>query len=125
MPTTHSPASDDDEPLSKQAIRAIRKYIADSKDPIRYVIVSPIVPGCCLFYKPSDAVYYPNRIHPHCLFKRKTEAQAVAKVLNGSKRKEDVQVIAIRKTKKGFRILDQVNTPEHPKKKWKPKIQKT
>ena len=124
MPQTHSPEQDDDEPLTKREIRELKKRLDDSNDPTRYVIVSPMLRNWCFFYQPSDGVYLPNRIEPECLFKRKAEAQAVAKVLNGSKRKKDVQVIAIRKTKKGFRVLDSVADPHHPKQSWKPKLER-
>ena len=79
----------------------------------------------CFFYLPADAVYLVNRIEPGCFFKRRAEAQAVAKVLNGAKRKKTAQVIAVRKTKQGVRILDQVIDPDNPQKRWKPKLRRS
>ncbi len=119
-----SPEPDDDKPPTKRQILKLKKLMADLDDPTRYVIVSPMLRGWCFFYNPEDAHYLPNRIEPNCLFKRKAEAQAVAKVLNGSKRKKDVQVITVRKTKKGFRILDSVADPANPTQSWKPKLER-
>ena len=116
---------DDVDPLSKRQIQRLKKQIADSNDPTRYVIVSPMLRDWCFFYLPADAVYLVNRIEPGCFFKRKSEAQAVAKVLNGGKRKKTAQVIAVRKTKQGVRILDQVIDPDNPQKRWKPKLRRS
>jgi hypothetical protein len=125
MPKTPPPEPNDFDPLSKRQIERLKKQIADSKDPTRYVIVSPMLRDWCFFYLPADAVYLVNRIEPGCFFKRKAEAQAVAKLLNGSKRKKNTQVIAVRKTKNGVRILDQVIDPDNPQKRWKPKLHRS
>ncbi len=124
MPKPTITEPDDDPPLTKRQLQNLKKRIADLNDPTRYVIASPILRNWCFFYQPADAVYLVNRIEPNCLFKRKAVAQAVAKVLNGSKRKKDAQVITIRKTKKGFRILDYVLNPDNPKQSWKPKLER-
>jgi hypothetical protein len=117
----------DDPPLTKRQIESLKKAHADSIDPVRYVIVSPITRKHCLYYFPSDSCFAMNHITPECLFKRKAEARAVAKVVSGRRKKtkkHDLQIIAVKKTKKGVKILDEVFDPWEPNKTWKPKLTK-
>lgn len=114
-------------PLTKRQIAELHKRHADSIDPVRYVIASPFARKFCLYYVPSDAHFAMNHLPPECLFKRKAEAVAVAKIVQGrmkKRRKHDLQVIAVKKTKNGFKILDEVVDPHDPGKTWKPKLNK-
>ena len=68
-----------------------------------------------------------NEITPACLFKHKVEAQAVAKLLESSRGKKSpktITVIAVKKTKSGVRILDEITNPWHPNETWKPILRK-
>lgn len=121
----HEP--DDFPPLTKRQIAELKKRHADSIDPVRYVIASPFTRKFCLYYVPSDAHFAMNHLPPESLFKRKAEALAVAKIVQGRRkkpRKHDLQVIAVKKTKNGFKILDEVVDPHRPGKTWKPRLNK-
>lgn len=121
------PADANDWPMSKRERTLLKTRLADLDNPIRYVIVSPFSKKFCLYYFPSDGCFVMNEITPACLFKRKAEAQAVAKLLErrrSKKTRSHIQVIAVKKTKAGVRILDEVTDPWNPSKTWKP-VQRT
>lgn len=121
----HSDA--DDWPMSKRYLAILKKRIADLDNPVRYVIVSPFSKKFCLYYAPADCNFAMNEITPGCLFKRKAEAQAIAKLLERRRSKKirnHIQVIAVKKTKTGVHILDEVTDPWTPSKTWKP-LQRT
>ena len=117
----------DDAPLTKAQASELRRRLKDHDDPTRYVIVSPFSRRFCLYYVPADGVFIMNEIPDSCLFKRKTEALAVAKLVAGRRKKRrarSLQVIAIRKTKTGVRILQDVSDPWHPKQHWRPVLRR-
>jgi len=97
--------------------------VADSMDPTRYVIVSSFLPKFSLFYCPSDGMFVMNEIPDAALFKRKGEALAVARVLERRQRKRGrgLQVIQVKKTKRGVRILEEVEVDGRT---WKPKLRR-
>ncbi len=114
--------------LSKRDAAELQRRYTDMMDPTRYVIVSPFSRRFCLYYRPTDGDFIMNEITPDTLFKRKSEAVAVASLVEGRHKKGRpgrLQVIAVRKTKRGrVRILDEVADFWHPKKKWKPVLKR-
>lgn len=76
---------------------------------------------------PADGVFAMNDLPSGCFFKCRAEAEAVAKVLGrGGKRnaKRDLQVIAVKKTPRGVRFLDEVKDFWSPNKRWKPVLRR-
>jgi hypothetical protein len=132
-------------PLSAKEIAEIKRQIADADDPTRYVIVSPFSRRFCLYYLPESGNYIMNEIPVEALFKRKAEARAVAEVLDRDRHQESnrrravggvvkrgrrrtprrtLQVIAVKKTKRGVRILDEVADPWNKGQHWKPALRR-
>jgi hypothetical protein len=114
---------DDFPPLSKKELRILKERAAEMDDPTRFVIVSAFSRRFCLYYVPADGVFAMNDLPPGSLFKCRDEAKAVAKVLGRrGKRKprRDLQVIAVRKTPRGVRFLEEVKDFWKPNKSWKP-----
>jgi len=114
-------------PLSAGDIAELKRRVDEMRDPTRYVIVSAFSRRFCLFYCPEDGNYIMNEIPEAAMFKRKAEAIAVAKVLERGKRKRArkfLQVIAVKKTKRGVRILDQVADPWNKGAMWKPALRR-
>lgn len=114
---------DDDPPISKKEIALLKKRCADLDDPTRYVIVSPFSRNFCLYYVPSDDVFAMNELREGSLFKRRSHAEALAKLLDRHRRKKlvrSLQVLAVRKTPKGFRFLEEIIDPWRTDKRWKP-----
>ena len=96
------PQRDDEQfpPLSAKEFAELKRRVADSLDPTRYVIVSAFSRRFCLYYLPESGNYIMNEITLEAMFKRKAEALAVAKVLDRGRRKRsrrDLQVIAVKK----------------------------
>ena len=71
------------EPLSPAQIRELRRRIRDSRDPIRYMLVSEFTRSFILYYNVSDDVYAMNDPSGGTLFKRLKTAQTVKKLLGG------------------------------------------
>jgi hypothetical protein len=114
-------------PLSKGDIAELRRRTKDLDDPVRYVIISPFSRRFSLYYIPADGLFVMNEILPSCLFKRKAEADAVAAVLESrrkGRRARGLQVMAVRKTKTGVRIIDPIRDPFKPNSRWKPELRR-
>jgi hypothetical protein len=118
-------------PLSAKEIAELKRRVADLEDPTRYVIVSAFSRRFCLYYCPESGNYIMNEIPPEAMFKRKAEAVAVAKVLDRGRpsrtRKrvpKSLQVIAVKKTKRGVRILEEVSDPWNKGQRWKPSLRR-
>jgi hypothetical protein len=123
------PARDQDDfpPLSAKELADLKRQVSDLRDPTRYVIVSAFSRRFCLYYCPESGNYIMNEIPEAAMFKRKPEALAVAKVLErGRKRRmrKSLQVIAVRKTANGVRILEEVEDPWQKGKRWKPSLRR-
>lgn len=69
------------EPLSPAQIRELRRRVRDSRDPIRYMLVSEFTRSFILYYNVSDDVYAMNDPRGGTLFKRLKTAQTVKKLL--------------------------------------------
>lgn len=77
---------DDDFSLTKTQLRELKRRIADSEDPVRYLIEGGFGPRFRLYYNVTDDVYAMNNPAGGTLFKRRKTAVAVQKLLNGGKR---------------------------------------
>ncbi|HLF84671.1 MAG TPA: hypothetical protein VI837_10895 [Blastocatellia bacterium] len=71
------------EPLSPAQIRELERRVRDSRDPIRYMLVSEFTRRFILYYNVSDDVYVMNDPSGGTLFKRLKTAQSVKKLLGG------------------------------------------
>jgi hypothetical protein len=113
---------EDDFELSKAQLKELKRRVADSLDPTRYVIASPFSPRFTLFYCPSDGMFIMNEIPDGAMFKRKAEAVAVARVLEGRRRKRgSLQVIKVKKTRRRVQVLDEVRAFGRV---WKPSLRR-
>lgn len=74
---------DDLEPLSPAQLRELRRRVRDSRDPVRYMLVSEFTRRFILYYNVSDDVYAMNDPSGGTLFKRLKTAQTVKKLLGG------------------------------------------
>jgi hypothetical protein len=74
----------DFEPLSPAQIRELERRVRDSRDPIRYMLVSEFSRRFILYYNVSDDVYAMNDPAGGTLFKRLKTAQSVKKFLGKS-----------------------------------------
>jgi hypothetical protein len=112
--------------LSPKLHTQLKRQFKDLDDPTRYVIVAAFSPTFCLYYWPQDGNYVMNEIPDGALFKRKAEAQAVAKILDRGRKHRiaSLQVIAVRKTKRGIQFIEHVTDPWKKSKRWKPKLQR-
>jgi hypothetical protein len=114
-------------PLTKREATELQRRYADMMDPTRYVIVSAFSRRFCLYYRPADGDFIMNEITPDTFFKRRSEAVAVARVVEGRKKKGRpgrLQVIAVRKTKRGVRIMEKVTGFRNPTEEWKPLLKR-
>lgn len=76
------PADEEDiEPLSPAQIRELKRRVRDSRDPIRYTLVSEFSRRFILYYNVSDDVYAMNDPAGGTLFKRLKTAESVKKFL--------------------------------------------
>lgn len=126
---TGAATSDDGPPLTKTQIAELRRRVNEFKDPTRYVLVSAFSRTFNLFYSPDDGVYTMSEIFPSALFKYRKDALAVARALESRaqrrhRRTNPLQVIAVKKTKKGVRVLESVLSPWEKSAKWKPALKR-
>jgi predicted XRE-type DNA-binding protein len=99
-----------DFPLTKAQIAELERRVKDIDDPTRWVVVSTILPRTFLAYVPSSGMFVGDEIPGAALFKRKAEAEAVLRVLEGrrSKKSRDLQVLEVKQTKQGVRVVQKV-----------------
>jgi hypothetical protein len=69
------------EPLSPAQIRELRRRVRDSRDPVRYMLVSEFSRRFILYYNVSDDTYVMNDPTGGTLFKRLKTARSVKKLL--------------------------------------------
>ena len=67
--------------LTSAQIRELKRRLADSEDPTRYLLVSNFGPRFALFYNVTDDVYAQNDPKGATLFKRRPTALAVKRLL--------------------------------------------
>ena len=68
---------EDFKPLSPAQIRELERRVRDSRDPIRYVLVSEFSRRFILYYNVSEDVYAMNDLAGGTLFKRLKTAESV------------------------------------------------
>jgi hypothetical protein len=78
--------TNDDFHLTKAQLRELDRRIADSKNPVRYLIEGGFGPRFRLYYNVSEDVYAMNNPAGATLFKRRRAAVAIQKLLTGGKR---------------------------------------
>jgi len=71
----------DEEPLSPALIRELKRRVRDSRDPVRYMLVSEFSRRFILYYNVSSGMFAMNDPSGGTLFKRREAAEAVKKVL--------------------------------------------
>jgi predicted XRE-type DNA-binding protein len=113
-----------DFPLTKAQIAEIERRVKDIDDPTRWVVVSTILPRTFLAYVPSSGMFVGDEKPGAALFKRKAEAEAVLRVLEGrrSKKSRDLQVLEVKQTKKAVRIVGTV--VDFFGRPWKPRLKR-
>ena len=72
---------EDFEPLSPALIKELERQVRDSRDPIRYMLVSEFSRRFILYYNVSDDVYAMNDPGAGTLFKRLKTAKIVKSLL--------------------------------------------
>ncbi|MEK6406346.1 MAG: hypothetical protein AABN34_05220 [Acidobacteriota bacterium] len=69
------------EPLTPAQIKELERRIRDSRDPVRYMLVSEFTRRFILYYNVSDDTYVMNDPTGGTLFKRLKAARSVKKLL--------------------------------------------
>jgi hypothetical protein len=69
------------EPLSAAQIKELERRVRDSRDPVRFMLVSEFNRRFILYYNVSDDVYAMNNPTGGTLFKRLKTAESVKKLL--------------------------------------------
>jgi hypothetical protein len=90
--------------LSDAKLNRMRRSIADSFDPTRYIIVSPIGRSDVLCYRTEDSSFC-SHISMATLFKNQEVAEAVRGAIFGQKLQERLKVVRVKKTKSGVRLV--------------------
>jgi len=73
----------DDFPLTPAQVRELKRRVADLDDPLRYVLASRMTPRFVLYYNVSDDTYALNDPKGATLFKRRSVAEGVKRLLGG------------------------------------------
>lgn len=126
---TRRDEADNAPPLSRTQRAELDRRLRDMKDPTRYVIVSPLFRRLTTLYDVASGNFAMGHWTESCLFKRRAEAEAVARTL--SRRREKArdrfrqQVIAVTQTASGIRFLEAVKDPWHRGQTWKPRLRRT
>src|SRR5262245_30712446 len=69
--------ADDDTPLSPEWIKEIKRRVKDSRDPVRYMLVSEFTRKFILYYNVTSDTYAMNDPSRGTLFKRREIAESV------------------------------------------------
>ena len=87
--------------LSPEQIRELKRSIADMENPIRYMIVSRLLPRWRLYFNAADDVYASD-IDSGSLFKRRRYAEAILDQLDAGEERSDKVVAKV--TTRGDRV---------------------
>ena len=101
-PVDHS----DDWPLTKAEIRELDRRLADTRDRTRYLLTSVFGPRFALYYNVSGDMYGMNDPRYATLFKRRTAALAIKRLLGSG-----VQVLRCRVDRRDRLVLRSVPKP--------------
>ncbi len=85
-PRARESAADDDFSLTKAQLHELKRRVADSDDPVRYLIEGGFGPRFRLYYNVTNDVFAMNDPAGGTLFKRRKAAVAVQELLSGGKR---------------------------------------
>jgi len=94
--------------LNKAQAAEIRRRVCEMRDPTRYAVVSPLTLRFNFYYQVSDGIPMLNQVAEGMALKNRAEAEAVARVAERRQKKRSVrslQVIAVKNTRTGIRIL--------------------
>ncbi len=81
-PSLKSQSVKDEESLSPALIRELKRRLRDSRDPVRYMLVSEFSRRFILYYNVSSGMFAMNDPKGGTLFKRREAAEAVKKLLS-------------------------------------------
>jgi hypothetical protein len=70
-----------DEPLSPEWVKEIKRRVRDAGNPIRFVIASALSPRFVSYYNVTTDTFVVNRPEDGTLFKRREIAERVAEIL--------------------------------------------
>lgn len=90
--------------MKPEDLKELKRRVHELRDPVRYVVVSTLLRGWTMVYDVANNVYCNDHVSEGCLIKDEPLAKTIAKQL-GEKRRSDLQVLPVRKTKAGFRAL--------------------
>jgi hypothetical protein len=93
--------SPDEEPLTREQLRELRRRIKEMDDPVRYMVVSRLLPRWKLWFDVSDGNYCSD-IESGTLFKRREYAEAVRSALAEGRKSRDLLVAKV--TTRGGKI---------------------
>jgi hypothetical protein len=95
------PPGSNDEPLTREQLREIRRRVQDHDDPVRYMVVSRLLPNWKLWFDVESDCYCSD-IDSGTAFKRRDQAAAVLRALGkGSKARRARDLELVRVTTKG------------------------
>ncbi len=72
---------EDEEPLSPALTRELKRRIRESRDPVRYMLVSEFSRRFILYYNVTSGMFAMNDPSGGTLFKRRQAAEGVKKIL--------------------------------------------
>jgi hypothetical protein len=82
-----TPRSEDKEPrLSREWQRELQRRVRESRNPVRYMLVSEFSRSFILYYNVSDDVFVMNALDRGTIFKRREAAERVSKLLSSGVR---------------------------------------
>jgi len=90
-------------PLPAEEVAILKQRMSEHRDATRYVVVSSFLSRWALVYDLSSNTYCHEHISDGCLIKDKRMAEAVASQLRDRKRKSNLHVLPVRRTKSGYR----------------------
>ena len=109
------------EDLSPSQLAELKRRMKDFEDQTRYIVVSSLFRRAVSVYDISRNVYCHGQVEDGCLVKDRRIANAIAKQLRGKRKNFDLAVIAVRKTAKGYRALEDIRGVRGQK-SWRPKF---
>lgn len=96
--------------LSKVKLERMRRSIAESRDPTRYVIAVRFAERATFYYRAEDAGFG-SHIRMATLFKQEKVAEAVRSAIYGRKLRDKLKVVRVKKTKTGVRVVSRAELP--------------
>ena len=105
--------------ISRKQVDELGRRMRDFQNPDRFVVVSSFLARWALVYDPTADTYCHHHISDGCLLKNRRVAEAIAKTLGDRTRKCDHVVLAVERTRAGFRALEDF-PPTKYSKRWRP-----